>query len=151
MKILFVCTANICRSYMAERILKGMLQKVNRYDVEVQSAALYDMKGAVSDPIACKLLMEHGFSAEPQVSKLLDSDLVGGTDAIIVMETAHQEAIAGSYPESTGRIRLLKSYANKFRGDDQDIRDCFKKSSYHYRLCFSEIYLSISEGLMKCI
>ncbi len=150
MKILFVCSANICRSFMAERILKGMLKKVNRYDVEVTSAALYDMKGAKGDKAASELLRNHGFSADNHVSRLLDADLAGQADAIIAMENVHKELIGKMYPEAAGKIHLLKSYTEKFKGDNQDIRDCFKKSSYHYRLCFSELNLSI-EGLIKCI
>ena len=40
MKILFVCHGNICRSPMAEFVMKDMLAKAGRDDVVVESAAL---------------------------------------------------------------------------------------------------------------
>ena len=40
MKILFVCHGNICRSPMAEFVMKDPLRKAGRDDVEVESAAL---------------------------------------------------------------------------------------------------------------
>ena len=40
-KILFVCHGNICRSPMAEFVMKDMLAKAGRGDVVVESAALH--------------------------------------------------------------------------------------------------------------
>lgn len=151
MKILFVCTANICRSFMAEKIMNGMLAKAGRSDIEVKSASLLDMKGAQADPVSMELLKSKGFSVGPHRSTLLNADLVEEADLIIVMEKTHQEGISAQFPQAASKIRLLKTFCEKFRTDSPEIRDCFRKSSYHYRLCFSEIFLSISEGLIKCI
>ena len=41
MKILFLCHGNICRSPMAEFVMKDLLKKVGRTDVTVESAALH--------------------------------------------------------------------------------------------------------------
>ena len=40
-KLLFVCHGNICRSPMAEFVMKDMLRKAGRSDVAVESAALH--------------------------------------------------------------------------------------------------------------
>ena len=40
MKILFICTANVCRSPLAEGYLKSLLQEYNKTDVEVASAGV---------------------------------------------------------------------------------------------------------------
>jgi len=60
MHVLFVCTANINRSFMAEVIFKERLKKHGKQDITVSSAALVDMKGEPADPIAAKILMEGG-------------------------------------------------------------------------------------------
>ncbi|MFB3926410.1 MAG: low molecular weight phosphotyrosine protein phosphatase [Syntrophales bacterium] len=150
MKILFVCAANITRSFMAERILKNKLAKNGRHDIEVASAALSDMKEAAADPSAVDILKKNGFSADGHKSRLLTADMVNESDMIIVMEKLQKELIARRYPGSDGKLFLLKSFSRDFDDADQDIRDCFNRSSYHYRLCLSEICLSV-EGLMKCI
>ena len=41
MKILFLCHGNICRSPMAEFVMKDLLKKAGRTDVTVESAALH--------------------------------------------------------------------------------------------------------------
>jgi len=58
--------------------------------------------------------------------------------------------ILDQYPQAEGKVRLLKSYSRDYSEADGDIRDPHRMSIYHYRLCFSEIYLSI-QGLLKCI
>ena len=41
MKICFICHANVCRSFMSQEILKNLLEKNNRHDVEVISRGTY--------------------------------------------------------------------------------------------------------------
>ena len=61
MKILFVCHGNICRSPMAEFVMKDLLKKAGRDDVVVESAAMHtDEIGATWDDIlaGCTALMK---------------------------------------------------------------------------------------------
>ena len=41
MKICFICHANICRSFISQEILKSLLRKDNRTDIEVISRGTY--------------------------------------------------------------------------------------------------------------
>jgi protein-tyrosine-phosphatase len=150
MNILFVCTANISRSYMAERILKKKLRDKKRTDVVVSSAGLYDMGGAPGDPPAADLLARSGFDGSGHHSRLLTEAMIDEADKVVVMEESHRKALRELYPGKGGKVSLLKSYSPASQGSDVDIKDCHKKSNYHYRLCFAEIYESI-EGLMRCI
>ena len=49
MKILFVCNANICRSALAEVVLKKKLQEKGLTDIEVESAGVHNYAGAPRD------------------------------------------------------------------------------------------------------
>ncbi|MEI8172823.1 MAG: hypothetical protein WCH07_04970 [Deltaproteobacteria bacterium] len=150
MKILFVCMANIVRSFMAERVLKGKLKKAKRIDVDVFSAGLIDMDGMPADSTVAQLLNDHGFDGIDHHSQLLTEDMVSQADMIIIMEEIHRKMIVDQYPAVDGKITLLKSYSRDYNGQYGDIRDPYNMSIYHYRLCFSEICLSV-DGLMKCI
>ncbi|MCI9177804.1 MAG: hypothetical protein HFJ28_04445 [Clostridia bacterium] len=41
MKVMFICTGNICRSAMAEAMLKKMVEQKNRSNIEVYSCGVY--------------------------------------------------------------------------------------------------------------
>jgi len=151
MKLLFVCSANIVRSFMAERILKGKLEQIKRNDVEVTSAGLVDMKSIPADPIAVGMLEEHGFDASNHQARLLSEEMLSDADTIIVMEILHRHMIIEQYPQESKKIYLLKSFLPDYNERlSGDIQDPYKRSLYHYRLCFSEIFLAI-DGLVKCI
>lgn len=150
MTVLFVCTANIVRSFMAERILMGRLAKIKRSDVFVCSAGMIDMQGTDGDPAAVKLLAEHGYDGLSHVSRLVSEGMLGEADWIVVMENAHRQKLIVDYPEHEKKIRLLKSFARDYNGVNNDIHDPYRQSVYNYRFCFSEIYMAI-DGMMKCI
>ena len=150
MKILFVCTANIVRSFMAERILIERLKEDKKIGIDVSSAAVIDMDGIPADPTAVEILHERGLDGAGHHSKLLTEDMVSQADMIIVMEGIHKKIILGQYPEAEGKIHLLKSFSLDYNEEYADIKDPYKLSIFQYRLCFSEIYIAMA-GLMKCI
>jgi len=138
---------------MAERIFRKRSGGYGRSDIEVSSASLLDMKGAPSDPKVVDLLEEKGFNGHGHRSKLLTEDMVSETDKILVMEQQHIEMIVERYPEVKKKVFLLKPFSsgrNQSDSIDLDIADPYGRSSYHYRLCFAEIYMAV-EGVLKCI
>lgn len=139
---------------MAERIFRKKSEKKGRSDIEVSSASLFDMEGAPADPRAVGILEEKGFDGYGHKSRLLTQDMVAETDMILVMEQQHREAIIENHPDARGKTFLLKPFSmgctQPDSNDVDEIRDPYNLSSYHYRLCFAEIYLAV-EGVLKCI
>ena len=140
---------------MAERIFREKSAKSGRSDISVLSASLFDMKGAPADPRAADLLVEKGFDGYGHKSRLLTEEMAAETDMILVMEHQHRDMIIEKHPNAAGKIFLLKPfYSSCTQPPDSnymhDISDPYKRSNYHYRLCFAEIYMAI-EGLIKCI
>lgn len=148
--ILFVCTANICRSFLAERILKKILKVHQIHFVEVSSAGLVDMEGAPADFKAARLLHERGIDAIRHRSRPLTEDLVDWADVILVMEEIHGEEIIARYPETCDKVHLLGAFSGGGSNGDKNIKDPHGLTDYHYRSCFAEIYLAL-DGLIKCI
>jgi len=139
---------------MAERMFRKMAEKGGRSEISGLSASLIDMKGAPSDPMAADLLTEKGFDCRGHKSRLLTEELVAEADMILVMERQQMEMIIEKYPNAAEKVFLLKPFSTgqtRPAGNYMnDISDPYKKSGYHYRLCFAEIYMGI-EGLLKCI
>ena len=68
-RILFVCHGNICRSPMAEFIMKDLVKKAGReQDFQIESAATSQEEiGNLVYPPVCQLLREHGIDRKSVV------------------------------------------------------------------------------------
>jgi protein-tyrosine phosphatase len=151
-KILFICNANIVRSFMAERVLKSLLESHGIREVEVSSAGLLDMQGASADTIARQILQENGIDDEGHQSRLVNEEMIAEADLIVTMEERQLQRIGDWYPEAIPKLRLLKSYLPDIGSAEtaQDVRDPYRRDIFYYRLCFAEIFLAM-EGMLKCI
>ena len=152
MKILFVCNANIVRSFMAERMLKSLLESRGVQDVEVVSAGLMDMQGAPADLTVRQILQESGIDDEGHRSGVVNEAIIKEADLIVTMEKKQLQIIGDQYPRAMDKLRLLKSYLpDQVYGEAAgDIKDPYRRSIFQYRLCFAEISLAMEE-LIKCI
>ena len=125
MRILFVCNANIVRSFMAERLLKSLLKSHGIYEVEVSSAGLWDMHEAPADMMARQILRENGIEDEGHNSQVINEVKIGEADLIVTMEMKQLQIIGDQYPLAFARLRTLKSYLpgpdyDKISGDIED-------------------------------
>lgn len=148
--VLFICNANIVRSFMAERIFNGRLERLSINGVSASSAGLLDMNGAAADTTARRILAEHGIDDEGHVSRLLTEEILREADLVLTMEMSQLQKIETQYPEFAGGLKVLKSYLPDYDIHQGDIADPYRRSLFHYRLCFAEISLSV-EALIKCI
>ena len=123
MRIMFVCHGNICRSPMAEFILKKVLADAGILDsVEVSSSATSteEIWGGVGNPMyppAVKILKEHGIPCRERRAVLLQKGDYGKYDLFIGMDSANiinMHRIFGSDPD--GKIRKMMEYTP--RGGD---------------------------------
>lgn len=83
--ILFVCHGNICRSVMAEMILRDMLS--DREDITIDSCATSTEEiGNGIYPAARRCLQEHGVPVLPHSARQITPDDYGRFDYILCME-----------------------------------------------------------------
>lgn len=88
MKILFVCSANICRSALAEVILKKKLKEGGIEGVEVNSAGVHNYAGEPRDPKMVSLARQAGYDMGG-VAQYVTRQMVDAADLIICMEYHH--------------------------------------------------------------
>jgi protein-tyrosine phosphatase len=91
LQVLFVCTANICRSPLAEGLLRHRLRALNLGDrVQVLSAGTHaSQPGCRPDPRVEELAAEAGFSLAGIRAKMLTPKLIQSSHYVLVMERAH--------------------------------------------------------------
>ncbi len=111
MRILFVCTANIHRSALAEAILRALAQGAGRDDVEVDSAGVAGLDDEPAAPGAVRAAAAGGFNLSRHRSRAVTRAMLREADMILVMERAHRDHLAVLEPDSAGRCRLLSEYA----------------------------------------
>ncbi len=149
-RILFVCSGNLCRSFMAERIFRKQLRKRALQHVQAESAGLLDLGGADADPQAVSILREKSIDGLRHRSRTLSAEMVDRADRVLVMEEAQRQELLRRHPGAEGKVRLLKSFSPLGDEGSLDIQDPHGREPYHYRSCFAEIYFSL-EGLFRCI
>lgn len=88
MRILFVCSANICRSPLAETILRYKLAERGIAGVEVDSAGVHDYSGEPRDSMMVSYARKAGYELKGR-SKYISKEILDLADYIICMEHFH--------------------------------------------------------------
>ena len=115
MKILFVCHGNICRSPMAEFVMKDLVKKAGReWEFEIASAATSTEEiGNPVYPPARRKLAEHGIGCAGKTARQPRRDDYDKWDYIVGMDSANlrnMRRICGGDPE--GKISLLMDWTS---------------------------------------
>ena len=114
MKILFVCHGNICRSPMAEFVMKDLLAKAGRNDVVVESAAMHtDEIGNDIHYGTRQKLTEMKVPFTPRAAWLLTAAKAREYDLLIGMDSYNIADLKRLvYPEDRGKIKRMLEFAN---------------------------------------
>ena len=135
--ILVVCIGNICRSPMAEALLKESLKHKDKHIIS--SAGLGALVGHNPDETAIELMQEKGIDISNYQATQINQLLIKKADLILVMESKHKEVIENKDPSSKGKVFRLGEWG-KF-----DIADPYKKE----RKVFEESLNLIETGVLE--
>jgi protein-tyrosine-phosphatase len=134
-KILFVCTGNICRSPMAEGLLKKMALD-NQWSLEAQSAGLAAFNGVPATQEAVEACKEKGIDISAHQSQPLSKNLVLESTLILTMTDKHKESILRKMPQLADKVILFSDFAGQ---GIEDVEDPMGQSIDVYRKIFSQI------------
>ena len=115
-KILFVCHGNICRSPMAEFIMKDLVEQAGRsaeFFIASAATSREELGNEVYFP-AKKKLREHGISCEGKTARQMTRQDYRDYDLLIGMDRRNLEnmrRISGGDPEQ--KLHLLMEFAGK--------------------------------------
>ena len=115
-KILFVCHGNICRSPMAEFVMKDMVRKAGlENEIRISSAgtSAEELGNPVYSPVR-RLLTEHGIDCAGKMARRMIPGDYGAYDLLIGMDEANlrnMRRLCGGDPE--GKIHRLLEYTGR--------------------------------------
>ena len=130
-KILFVCHGNICRSPMAEFVLKDMAKKAGRKDLQIASVAVSTEElGNPVYPPARRELASHGIACDGHRARRITAADVEAYDYIYYMDSANLRWLQRMFPGETKFQPFL----------ERNVADPW------YTGDFSQTWLDITEG-----
>ncbi|NLD99694.1 MAG: hypothetical protein GX640_07455 [Fibrobacter sp.] len=111
--IIFVCTANMCRSAIAEGIFRKRLHDLNRDDIMVSSMGTHGIAGAPATEYAISVCAENQIDISRHISRPLVPEELVGSRMIFVMEPVQKEFIHLFFPRVEDRTFLLGAWPAK--------------------------------------
>ena len=89
-RILTVCTGNICRSPVAERLLQAGLDQVLPGGFEVRSAGTRALVGDPVQPLSADIIHTFGGTAEDFAARQLTGKILRNVDLVLTMTSGHR-------------------------------------------------------------
>lgn len=127
-RVLVLCTGNICRSPVAEAVLRAALP-----DRAVASAGLHAVVGHDIDAQSAEAARMAGIALAPHAARQFTEDMGRDTDVILVMEAAQRRDIGARWPQFLGKTFLLSHFAGGAEGG-ADVPDPYREPiGYHVR------------------
>ena len=112
MRIMFVCTGNVCRSPMAELLLRHYLRGSS---IDVCSAGTRGLPGYPIDPSSARLMASVGIAPDAFRSRRLTKTMAEAADLILCFEHRQCAVVASLAPRKVRRIFTLTDFAGLCR------------------------------------
>jgi len=114
--VLFVCTGNMCRSPMAEYLLRHHFESHSSW--EFCSAGVFAADGSPASSLAIEVMREKGIDLTPHLSRKLTKDIIDSSTLIVVMTSSQVKEISVRFPEAQDKVFMLTSFNSDSEGGD---------------------------------
>jgi protein-tyrosine phosphatase len=121
LKVLFVCTGNICRSPTAEGVLRALVERAGLGDrITVDSCGTHDYHvGDPPDPRSCAHARKRGYDITDLRARMLDRDDFEKFDLLLALDRGHERILRRQAPPAgKDKVKLFMSYLPELRLTD---------------------------------
>ena len=146
--ILTICTGNVCRSPMAEKLLQHALaaEDAPLNQIEIVSAGVAAEYGDPASPNSVTALKEVKIDLDRHKSQPLTQDLIDRAFLILGMTQSHIDILNHYHPGLPERVHLFREFMG--RGELTEIPDPYGQSYTAYSACFDSIAEAIPSLVM---
>jgi protein-tyrosine phosphatase len=110
-RILTVCTGNICRSPVAERLLQAGLDQVKPGAFRVRSAGTRAMVGEPAQAGSARIITTYGGTSEGFAARQLTPAILRDTDLVLTMAARHRGEVLQLDPSLLRRTFTIREFA----------------------------------------
>lgn len=139
--ILVLCIGNICRSPLAEAMLKDQLP-----GRKIWSAGLQAVVGHAAEPTASEIAAQHGLDLSAHRAQQVAGWMCTHADLVLVMETRHQQELERLYPTARGKIRRLGEFGPQ---GSFEIADPYREPRAAFEAAHAAIALGVGEWVRR--
>lgn len=142
--VLFVCTANMCRSPMAQGLFLAQLGEKHN-DWRIESAGVAAMEGTPASQKTLQILSEKGIDLYFHKARQIDRYLMEQFALILVMEQHHKQILQSQYPDFAAKVYLL----SEMSGERHEIDDPVGGTLEDYRRTAFQIETILKSGFPR--
>ena len=144
MKMMFICTGNICRSAMAEGIMKKLVQNNKLNNIEIYSCGIYAETGDYSTYNAIEATKVYGADISNHKATNIRDSKIEEMDVILCATTSHKQNVLFLYPSLKGKVFTMKEYA----GLDDNDKSLNINDPWGYDL---NVYYNCAQEIEECL
>lgn len=130
--ILTVCTGNICRSPVAEYLLRHEIAQAGR-KADVRSAGIGALVDHPADETALKVMDELGVPMQAHRARQIKVEHTRWADLILVMQSHHLEYVLSMDPTARGKTFLMGHWSKR------EVPDPYRKGEAAHRAAYDLI------------
>ena len=143
--LIFICTGNICRSPMAEYLLRGLMGEDSEWTIE--SAGLLAANGVPASQAAIEVLAEdEGIDLQAHRSRMLTPEMVAYADMLVCMSPSHKRHILHLVPSAADKTFMLTDF--DLHSTDLEIYDPIGHSVPVYRRIKNQIKSALPDLIL---
>ena len=111
-RILFICSANMCRSPMAEGLFNDIQKKRGNSDTwQAESAGVWGLDGNPATSGAIQAMQRRGIDIRMHRARTVNKEMVEEADLILTMERNHKDGLRAAFPSSAKKVYMLTEMA----------------------------------------